>query len=199
MKAKTAIVGVAILVVALWATFEYSHAAPAATNGGLNIGVVSVRNVFNGSQQQAKYRNAVMNKQGQLQAQLESRAKDLEDAEAELKTYIPGTEDYLTQLQLVLKKRGELDSEQEFLKQKRNLEDKEWMEKLYQATLKIIRDVAQEKGLDLVLEKTEPQFPISSEELMATFSTHKVLYSGNCADLTNEVIKRLDALESFQP
>jgi Skp family chaperone for outer membrane proteins len=199
MKTKTAIVGVAIFVVALWATFEYSHAAPAATNGSLNIGVVSVRNVFNGSQQQAKYRNAVLNKQSQLQAQLESRAKDLEAAEAELKTFKPGTEDHLKQLQLVLKKRSELDSEQEFLKQKRNLEDKEWMEKLYQATLTIVADLAQEKGLDMVLERTEPQFPISAEELMATFSSHKVLYSGNCPDLTDEVVKRLDALESLQP
>jgi Skp family chaperone for outer membrane proteins len=102
-------------------------------------------------------------------------------------------------LQSVLQKRGELDSEQEFLKQKRNLEDKEWMEKLYQATLKIVNDLAKEKGLDLVLEKTEPQFPISGDELLATFSTHKVLYSGSCPDLTREVIARLDALESLKP
>jgi len=199
MKSRTAIVGVVILVVALWATFEYGHAAPAAATGGLNIGVVSVRSVISGSQQQVRYSNAVMGAQAQLQAQLESRVKAIEAAEANLKTLRPGTEDYLKQLQSVLQQRGELDSEQEYLKQKRSLENKEWMEKLYQATLKIVTDLAKEKGLDLVLEKTEPQFPISGDELMATFSTHKVLYSGNCLDLTNEVIARLDALESLQP
>ena len=199
MKSRTAIAGMVVFVVALWATFQYGHAAPAAATGGLNIGVVSVRSVISGSQQQVRYRTAVMSRQAQLQAQLESRAKDIEAAEANLKTLRPGTEDYLKQLQSVLQQRGELDSEQEYLKQKRSLENKEWMEKLYQATLKIVTDLAKEKGLDLVLEKTEPQFPISGDELLATFSTHKVLYSGNCPDLTNAVITRLDALESLTP
>jgi len=200
MKSRTAITGAVIFVVALWATFEYGHAAPAAVTGGLNIGVVSVRSVISGSQQQARYSAAFMNKQAQLQAQLESRAKDIEAAEANLKTLRPGTEDYLKQLQSVFQKRSELDSEQEFLKQKSSLENKEWMEKLYQATLKTVADLAKEKGLDLVLEKTAPQFPVASgDELMATFSTYKVLYSGNCPDLTNEVIARLDALESLKP
>lgn len=199
MKSRTAVVSVVVGVVALWATFEYGRAAPAAAPEGLNIAVVSVRTVISGSQQQAKYRNALMARQSQLQAQLESRAKDLEAAEAELNTMRPGTEDYLKQLQVVVKKRYDLESEQEFLKQKRSLEDKEWMEKLYQATLRIIDELAKEKGLDLVLERTEPQFPISSDELLATFSTHKVLYSGACPDLTSEVARRLDALELIKP
>ncbi len=200
MKSRTAIAGVMIFVVALWATFEYGHAAPAAATGGLNIGVVSIQNVVGGSLQQVRYLNAAMSEQAQLQAQLESRAKDIEAATANLKTLRPGTEDYLKQLQSVLQKRSELDSEQEFLTQKRTLANKEWMEKLYQATLKIVADLAKEKGLDLILEKTEPQFPVASgDELFEILKTQKVLYSGGCVDLTDEAIKRLDALESLKP
>lgn len=193
MKRKTAIAGMAIGVMAVWATFEYGHAAPAATTASLNIGVVSIRAIVSTSQHQTKYRNALMARQTQLQAQLESRVKDIEAAEANLKTFVVGSDDYLKQLQVVLQKRGAYDGEKEYITQKRSLEDKEWMETLYQATLKIVADVAKEKGLDLVLERTEPQFPSSAEELMTTFSTHKVLYAGGCTDLTSEVLRRLDA------
>ncbi len=191
--------GLVVLVVALWAAFEYSHAAPAAAEGP-NIGVVSIRTVISESQHQARYRSTIMSTQSKLQAQLQSRAKDIEAAEAELNTMRPGTESYLKQLEVVIQKRSDLQGQQEYLSEKRNLEDKEWMEKLYQATLKIISDLAQEKGLDLVLERTDPQFPVPTrEELLATFSTHKVLYAGNCTDLTREVITRLDALDSLAP
>jgi len=110
-----------------------------------------------------------------------------------------GTPDYLKQMQAVIQKRAQLDGKQEYLKQQRLLEDKLWMEKLYQETLKIVNTLAQEKGLEFVLERTEPEFPISSDELMATFSTHKVLYAGGGMDLTDEVIARLDAMDNLKP
>ncbi len=199
MKSKTMVVTAVVCLLALWATFEYTHAATAPETGSLNIGVVSVQTVISESQHQEEYRRALMSQQSQLQAQLQSRAKDIEAAEAELNTMRPGTEAYLKQLQTVLDKRGALESEQEFLKQKRSLENKEWMERLYQATLSIVDELAKEKGLDMILERTEPQFPISADELMATFTTHKVLYAGGCVDLTKEVIKRLDATDSLKP
>lgn len=199
MRRKTTAVGVAICAAALWATLEYGYAAPAATSGGLNIGVVSVRAVISKSQHQNDYRSSILKRQPQLQAQLDSRAKAVNAAEDELKTMVAGTDDYLKQLRVVLDKRAAYDSEKEFLTQQRSLEDKEWMEKLYQATLRITNEVAQERGLALVLERTEPTFPISADELMATFGTHKVLYAAGCQDLTSEVLKRLDADNSLKP
>ena len=199
MKSRTVILSVVICAVALLVTFDYSDAAPAAGGSSLKIGVVSVRMVFNKTRQQIEYRTQAIARQGQSRAQLQALAAEIEVAEAELKTLKPGTADYLQQLQSALGKKSKLDSQQEFLKQQRMLEDKLWMEKLYKETLKIVNVIAKEKGLDLVLERTEPEFPISSEELMATFSTHKVLYAGAETDLTSEVIARLDALESLKP
>ncbi len=199
MKSRTVVLSVVICAVALLATFDYSDAAPAAGGSTLKIGVVSVRTVFNKTRQQMEYRTKAITRQGRSRTQLEAQAKEVAAEEAELKTLKPGTADYLQQLQSVLSKRSKLESQQEFLKQQRMLEDKLWMEKLYQETLKIVNTMAKEKGLDLILERTAPQFPISSEELMATFSTHKVLYAGAEMDLTKEVIARLDALENLQP
>ena len=199
MKSRAVVLSVVICAVAVLATFNYSGAAPAAGGSTLKVGVVSVRTVFNKTRQQLEYRTKAIARQGRSRTQLEAQAKEVAAEEAELKTLQPGTADYLEQLQSVLSKRSKLESQQEFLKQQRMLEDKLWMEKLYKETLKIVNTMAKEKGLDLILERTAPTFPISSEELMATFSTHKVLYAGAEMDLTNEVIARLDALENLQP
>lgn len=198
MKSRTVIMGVAICAVALLATFEYSGAATAAGGSSSKIGVVSVRTVFNKSQQQVQYRTQALAQQGRARTQLEDLSKEVQGAEAELKTLKEGTADFLKQMQSVIEKRAQLEGRQEYLKQQRLLEDKLWMERLYQETLKVVATLAQEKGLELVLERTEPNFPISSDELMATFSTHKVLYAGGSVDLTDEVISRLDSLK-LQP
>jgi hypothetical protein len=49
----------------------------------------------------------------------------------------------------------------------------------------------------MVLGADEPEFPFQSyEQLVMTLSTHKVLYSDGCVDLTNEVIAQLDKMQS---
>lgn len=198
MKSRTMMMGVMICAVALVATFEYSGAAQPGSSTS-KIGVVSIRTVFNKTQQQVQYRTQAIANQGRSRAQLESLAKEIQSAEADLKTHRPGTSDYLQRMEPIIQKRAQLEARQEYLKQQRLLEDKLWMEKLYQETLKTVTALAQEKGLELVLERTEPEFPISSDELMATFSTHKVLYAGGGVDLTDEVIARLDAMDNLKP
>ena len=199
MSGRTVITTVVICGLALFAAWEHGGAAHGAAEEPRKIGIVSVRTVFNNSRKHAQYRAQVMAQQGQARAQIEKLQKQIEAEEAELKTLREGTADYMQQLQLVFDKRSQLDSQQEYLKQQRVLADKKWMEDLYQEVLSITQAVAQAKGLDLVLEKTEPEFPISSEELMLTFSTHKVLYDGGCIDLTEEVTARLDATDRLNP
>jgi Skp family chaperone for outer membrane proteins len=199
MKSKTMMMGVVVCVVALLATFQYSGAAPAAGGATAKIGVVSLRTVFSTTQQQTQYQALVVANRTRERAQLEGLAKDIQGAEADLKTRKPGTKDYLERMQPIIQKRAQFEAQQEYLKQQRLLGDKLWMEKLYQEALKIVSALAQEKGLDFVLERTEPDFPISSDELMATFSTHKVLYAGGGVDLTKEVISRLDAMDDLKP
>jgi len=199
MSSKTLVTGLVTCAVALLATLEYSRAAsPAAVPVG-RVGVISIRGVFNNSRKHAEYRAKALASQSEIRSQLEVLSKEIEVAEAELKTLKQGTDDHLRQLQIVLEKRSRLETQQEYLKQQRSLQDKRWMEDVYQEVLKIVKVVAAEKGLDMVLEQTEPEFPISSEELMLTFSTHKVLYDKGCMDLTQDVIARLDTNESLKP
>ena len=51
-----------------------------------------------------------------------------------------------------------------------------------------------EKGLDLVFENSEPELSaLNANELELIMGTHKLLYSGGCLDITDEVMTRLDA------
>jgi Skp family chaperone for outer membrane proteins len=199
MNVRVKTVGILICVAALFATFQYGYAAPEAMPPVSKIGIVSVRTVFNTSKRHVQYRSQVLQAQSRARAQVDDMTKDIDAEEAGLKALKEGTPDYMKQLQTILKKRADLEGQREFLKQQRTLEDKTWMEALYQETLKIIQAVAKEKGLTIVFERTEPEFPVSSEELMMTFSTHKVLYAEGCVDLTQEVTARLDAAGSAQP
>jgi Skp family chaperone for outer membrane proteins len=191
--------GILMCAIALFTALEYGHAESQTTGSPAQIGVISVRRVLNGSKKVAQYRAQAMKRQSQAKAQLDDLTKEVETEEAELKTLKQGTADYMQQLQTLLEKRARLDGQQEYLKQQRVLEDKKWMEDLYQEVLQIVNDLAREKGLEMVLERTEPEFPISSDELMLTVSTHKVLYDGGCVNLTNDVIARLDASAGAKP
>jgi len=199
MSGRTAVTGILIGAIALFAALEYGHAEAQTTGAPMRIGVISVRNVFNGSKRQVRYQAMLMKQQSQARAQMEDLTKEIEAEEAELKTRKEGTPDFMEQLRVVVDTRTKLESQKEYLKQERLLDNKRWTEDLYQDVLKITKELAKEKGLDLVLERTEPQFPVSSDELMTALGTHKVLYDGGCVDLTNEVIARIDAAEGAKP
>ena len=199
MKSKTAAAMILIGGMALSAALELGRAAPGAAGAPPKIGVVSVRNVFRGSKKHAQHSAQLMARQSQAKAKLEDLTKEIEVEEAELKTLKEGTPDHMEQLQAVFEARSKLQGQQEYIKQQQVLENKRWLEALYQETLRIVGELAKEKGLELVLERTEPEFPISSEELMAALNVHKVLYDGGCVDLTSEVIARIDASETLKP
>jgi Skp family chaperone for outer membrane proteins len=184
---------------AVLAAMQYGRAASPVTPAASKIGVVSVRDVFNGSKKHALYQAQLAQRVSKARAQIDELNRQVDTAEAELKVLKPGTVDYVKQYQAVLEARSKLQNEQELLKAQRMAEDKKWFEDLYQEALKAIEDLAKAKGLDLVLERSEPKFPLASEEVWSTVGTHKVLYSGGCVNLTNDVIDRVDASATLKP
>jgi Skp family chaperone for outer membrane proteins len=206
MNGKKVTISVLVGAVALLAVLQYGYAAssapaPAASGAGaLKIGLVSIRGVFDGSKKHMLYQAQTNKRMTQVRTEMEQLSKQLDREEGDLKTTLkPGTSDYVKQYQVVLELRSKLQNQQELLKQQRMAEDKKWFEDLYQETLKAIEAIAKEKGLDLVLERTEPKFPIASEEVTSLLVSNKVLYGGGCVDLTNDVITRVDASPTLQP
>jgi len=193
MKTKTVMFLGCLAGVVLLTGYQYSLAQPKADQHSLTIAVVNVREIFRKCNRNAKYRQDAMAEYNTAMLELEKLSKQIQADEAGLKTLKPGSPDHLKQYQDVLKKKGELDARQQYLKQERSLKDQRWTEQVYQEVLQIVKELAEKKGLDMVFDKEEPEFPSASgDELMLTLSTHKVLYSGGCPDITDEVTARLD-------
>ena len=137
--------------------------------------------------------NKAISERNQARAELEKLAKQIEAEEAGLKTLKPGSTDHLKATKEMLEKKANLQAQQEYYQQQTDLKDQQWTEKLYTEILEITGKVAEDKGLQLVFEEDEPEFPSSNaNELMLTIRTHKLLYHGGCTDITDDVIKQLD-------
>ncbi len=195
MKIKTIGLVCLAVIVALPMAGGYSWAgSKRTTKSAVKIGIVSILKVFQNYKGNEKYRQSAIAERVRAEAEMEKLSKEIEAEEAGLRTLKAGSDDYLARVKQILTKRASLQAQQEFYKQQAALKEQQWTEKVYKDVLRITTEVAKKKGLDIVLEKDEPEFPLLSyTELMTVISTHKVLYSGGCVDISDEVMARLDA------
>ncbi|MHC4842741.1 MAG: OmpH/Skp family outer membrane protein [Planctomycetota bacterium] len=194
MKTKGFILALSIGIL-LPLAYQATQAQSGLNDTSSKMAVVSIQKIFQQCQTNAKYRQQATLEQEQALAELDRLTKEVEAQRAGLNTLKAGSSDYLQSMQDILTKQGELEAKREFTKQSFALKDQQWTTKIYKDVLRIIDEVAQQKGFDIVLEKNEPELLDSTpaNELMLTIRTHKVLYSGGCQDITDEIIARLDA------
>jgi Skp family chaperone for outer membrane proteins len=194
MKIRAAMVsGCLLFAVVLFMGYEYSWAEVKADIPGLKIGVVSIQRIFMNCKRNAKYEEETKAEQNKLNAELEKLGAELKAEEAGLKTLKPGSSDYMALVKEILTKRAGLQAQQEFYKRQMELKYQQWIEGLYEDILRETSEVAEQKGLDLVQVKDEIEFPASSvNDAMMAIRTHKLLYSGGCLDITEEVMARID-------
>ena len=193
MKSKTAVI---ILVIsALVFAVSYDHSRAAEPGGGrMKIGIVSVRKIFNECKRSSAYRDTVGEQRREMEAELDKLNKEIELDKAGLKTLKPDSADYLATMKDVLTKTSSYEAQQKFYQQQLTLGEQRWIEALYQDVIRATANVARAKGLDLVLEKSEPELPAESgNELTLAISSHKVLYDAGCTDITEEVMAKVDA------
>jgi Skp family chaperone for outer membrane proteins len=209
MKIKTMVLVCLVVIVALLMRGDYSWAglkgspdakkglfgSPKSTSKPVGkVGVVSILKVFRNCKKNEKYRQLTAEEQAKTEAELGKLSKEIEAEETGLKALKAGSDDYLARAKQILTGRASLQAQQDFYKQRGMLKEQQWTEEVYKDILKIIAEVAKEKGIDIVLERDEPEFPLSNyTELMTVISTHKVLYSSGCEDISDEVLARLDA------
>jgi len=197
MKIKTTILSCLIGVVVLLFVHEYSMAQVKTNDTVLPIGLVDVRRALRECKATAKYRVKTDAENSKMDAEEEQLSREIQALAAGLRALKPGSSDYLTQYKEYLQKQNNLKTMQEFNPQQKAMKHQQWTQELYKEILRITKVLAAEKGLPLVLGSDEPEFPMQRyEELAMTLSTHKVLYSNGCLDLTDEVIAELDKEES---
>ncbi|MGA1979963.1 MAG: OmpH family outer membrane protein [Sedimentisphaerales bacterium] len=174
---------------------EESHPVELKQSGtGLKVAVVSVRKIFQGCKRSASYREGAVAEQDKIIAELEKLSKEIDADKAGLKTLKEGSSDYMARTKDLFEKQASYQAQQEFYKQQMELKDQLWTKELYQDILRIASGVAKEKGLDLVFREDEVDFSETNvSELGLAMRTQKLLYSGGCLDITDEVTARLDA------
>jgi Skp family chaperone for outer membrane proteins len=184
------------LIGAVVLSMQYSRAEQKADKLSLKIGVVSIERIFQDCKRTIKYRQEVATERRSIEAKLEKLSKEIEAKEAGLETLKAGSSDYLAQVKEILQKRASLRVDTEFHNREMALKEQRTTEKLYGDILRETKEIAKQKGLDLVFEVSEPVLPVSSPTaLELAMATHKLLYSAGCLDITNEVVSRLDAVE----
>ena len=196
MKLKTtALAAMTVISFVLIAGIGHGTAAGApAENKCLKIGVVSVRKILQDCKRYAKFRQEMTAEGTKLENELDKLSKEIDLAKAGLKTLKPGTADYSASMKEFFDKRAQLQAKKEFFSQQMDLREQAAIEQLFKDIMKATADIAKEKGFDLVLEKSEPDLPASTPNAMTlTISTHKVLYSAGCEDITDAVMAKVDA------
>lgn len=165
----------------------------AAGGDTLKVGVVSIRKIFQDCKRNAKYRDQVVAEQGRIAAELDRLSREIEAEKDGLKALREGSDDYLALMKEVLKKQGKLQVQREIYERQRALKERKVIEELYKDILRETREVAEQKMLDVVFERSEPDFPSpTANDLTMTISTHKLLYGDGCVDITGEVMARVD-------
>ena len=158
------------------------------------IGVISIREIFRASARISRYRQEAMVERQTMEVRLNGLATEIQSEESGLALLSPGSSDHLAQLERIYKKRANLEMEKELYNKKLALKEQRITEDLYGAILLATRAVAEEKGLDLVFEKSEPELPAPSPtQLELAMGTHKVLYSGGCLDISKDVLARINS------
>ncbi len=192
MKLKSIVV--MVLVIVMSGFIVNAGAVRAADNKCLKIGVVSVRKIFQDCKRNTKYRQEMTAERDKLEAELDSLSKDIDASKSKLKMLKQGSADYLSGMKDVLDKQASLQAKQEYFKRQMDMREQTVVEQLFKDVIKATGEVAKEKGIDLVLEKSEPDLPAANtNELTLTISTHKVLYSSGCEDITDAVMAKVDA------
>ena len=193
MKVKTMVLSCLAGVVIMAMVFEYSQAQSKSNTSSSKIGVVSILIVFRDSKRSNAHRNELLAERNKIGAAWKILSKEIEAQEAGLKAFKPESSDYLAQRKELIDKQARLEAEQKFYKEEIILKQYKWSKELYQDILRITSELAEQKGLDLVLKKDEIDLlALSVNEISETVRTHKVLYSGGCVDISGEVVARLD-------
>jgi len=196
MKIKTIFLSCLASVFILAMGYKYSQAQQIADTLSSKIGIVNIAKIFRNCKRSAAHKTEIIAERYKIRAELKELSEQLIADKVMLSALKQDSSDYLAQHEEFIKKRASFEAQQTINKEQEVLKEYKWGKELYQDILQITCELAEQKGLDVVLEKNEIDIPaLSVNEFNQTISTHKVLYSGGCMDITDEVMARLDKRE----
>jgi Skp family chaperone for outer membrane proteins len=187
-----------VIIVALVVLGTYQHGKLNAVSAvaPAKIGVVNVTSVLENCKKHKQWQEKMQAEQAEMKTQFGKMDEELKALDANLKLRTPGSEDYLNLLQELTEKSAIADAKNKFYQDKVTAEMQRWTEGLYQEMLKVVSDMAKEKGLDMVIADELLDLPAPSlRDFMLTIKTKKMLYYNANYDLTGDVLAALDKAE----
>ena len=201
MKNKNMIIGVvlSILVLTLFG-YEYSQADKDKNGSPVQVGVVSIREIFEKCSQKVEFENKLSAEGERLIQELKGFEQEIQDDKLALGKRKEGSTDFMDMMQEIMLKEAKLEAKREFYKQDITLKKIRSQEKIYINILSAITKVAKDKELDIVLNRDDnylnrddiDQVVLSPSDFMFTTETHKMLYFSEDLDITDEVLNALE-------
>ncbi len=192
---KTTILAVAVALLVSLGAYQQGKLNADSSIKPAKIGVVDVTKVLEESASNKQWQEKMQQEQTDTKNDFNQMRTEVEAIQANLKLRTPGTEDFLKLRQEMVEKGAMLDAKNKFYQDKVTFEMQRWTEELYQQLLKVISDVAKDKGLDMVIADEALLLPSPSlQDFMLTVKTRKLLYHNSQYDLTEEVLAALDKI-----
>jgi len=196
MKNSKQIGVVIIIVLVVLGAYQHGKLNAISAVAPAKIGVVNVTSVLENCKKHKQWQEKMQAEQSEMKTQLGKMEEELKTLETNLKLRTPGSEDYLKLLGELTEKSAIADAKQKIYQDKVNAEMQRWTEGLYQEMLKVVGDMAKEKGLDMVIADELLDLPSPSfRDFMLTIKTKKMLYYNTNYDLTGDVLAALDKAE----
>lgn len=193
MKTSKLITAALIIAMLFLGVYHYGTLNAASAVAPAKIGVINVTEVLENSQKHKDWQTKMQAERAEIEKEFAKMKEELEALQANLKLLTAGSADYLKLQSDFLQKKAVMDAKDEFYRAKVESEMQKWTEELYQKLLKVVEEVATQKGLDMVMSDESLDLPAPSlRDFMLTIKTKKMLYHNKNYDITTDALEALN-------
>jgi Skp family chaperone for outer membrane proteins len=194
MKTKIIVLASLSLAIAALGFSAGSVTAQSSAIAPAKIGVVSWRTVLNTSNAANNLDKKFLERRKEVDAEITKLQDEVVSLEIDVKTSKPGSEDYFDKMQELYQKKAVIEAKQQYYQQEITLKEQQAAAEVFRLVVEAAREVGKERGLDLVLGKTENEFPLTNvNELSLVVTTTKVYYNSDNVDITADVIEKMNS------
>lgn len=201
MKHKNITLGIVLIAMILtFFGYGYSNAEKKGKTAPLQIGVVSIYEIFEKCSQKTEFEQKFSAEGEKIIQELKAFEQEINNDKTALGKRRQDSVDYMDMMQEVMLKEAKLEAKRAFYKQDITIKKIRSQEKIYKNILSAIAGVARDRELDIVLNRDDnylnrsdiDQVVTNPSDFMFTTETHKLLYFVRDLDITSEVLKTLE-------
>jgi Skp family chaperone for outer membrane proteins len=154
---------------------------------------VDVIKIFNDFQQ-TKDLNDELSKRGDaLKKEIADKRKILENKKTELEAFKQDSPDYMKRFNDLMKQDIEFTTWGQYMQAQVEAEHRVWLKRTYQQIIDAAKQIATERGIDMVMYTDVPAIEGESLDAMReNIRRRKIIWSNTQADITEPVLQRLN-------